>query len=85
MIALAWFKEVSGQKASCYLNRVKLLIISEDRDCISEGDSNLGPRRFAVSEDCKATALTTQPQHLDAQICYFMSFSGGGGEGEIIK
>ena len=38
--------------------------ISSSKYFSPEQDSNLGPSRIAATEDCKATALTTQPPRL---------------------
>ena len=39
-------------------------------------DSNLGLSRIAVFEDCKATALTTQPPGLDYKVSKSFRASG---------
>ena len=41
------------------------LIIYSDLYYSPEGDLNLGSSRFAVFDNCKATALTTQPPWQD--------------------
>ena len=60
--------------------RTLLFIISSDQYSRPEPDSTLGPSRIAVFEDCKATALTTQPPRLNIFLrlkpgCNFRLFS----------
>ena len=45
-------------------------IISSNQFGIPKQDSNLGPRRIAIFEDCKATALKTQPPGLNWETFY---------------
>ena len=40
----------------------------------TELDFNLGPSSIAVFEDCKATALTTQPLRLDSPCKLYLYF-----------
>ena len=47
-----------------------VFIISSNQNCSPEWDSNLGLSRIVVFEDCKATALTTQPPKLDPFVSY---------------
>ena len=65
LIALNQFDVVSGKRPPCFLNSVKLFLILGHRNRSPERDSNLGPSRIAVFEDCKAIALITQPPRMD--------------------
>ena len=49
----------------CYFNSVNSFLISSDQYFSPLLDLNLGPSRIDVFENCKGTALTTQPPRLD--------------------
>ena len=53
------------------LTRLCLYILLSNQYLSPEHDSNLGLSRIAVFEDCKATALTTQPPWLDPVVVLF--------------
>ena len=64
-----------GDYTTTLLNSGEIIfIISSDGYSSPEWDSNLDPSRIAVFEDCKATALTTQPPRLDNVLSYFVLF-----------
>ena len=52
----------SSHLVPCYLNSV---LVASGQYHSPAWYSSLGPSRIAVFEDCKATALTTQPPGLD--------------------
>ena len=60
-----------GHLGVCYLNGMKLFLISSNQYHSPEGDSNLVLSRIAVFEDYKATALTAQPPQLDEKNYYY--------------
>ena len=67
---------------------MKLFLISSDQYCSHERDSNLGPSRISVVEDCKVTAQTTQPPTTGCQVISLFDAKweycrkgGGGGRG----